>query len=68
MLVASNPPPRGWAVNKLEGVTVWGEEDGEGEGEQAIPIKSTLIVVPANLLEQWADEVERHLLPGALNW
>lgn len=27
-----------------------------------------LQVVPANLLQQWADEIERHVKPGVLTW
>lgn len=45
MLVLSNPPPAGWAVKRLEGLTA--TEDSE-----AVPIKTSLIVMPANLLGQ----------------
>ena len=45
MLVLSNPPPSGWAVKRLEGLTA--TEDSE-----AVPIKTSLIVMPANLLGQ----------------
>lgn len=44
MLVMSNPAPRGWAVKSLEGATTGGEE-----GEQAVPIRTTLVVVS----ERW---------------
>ena len=45
MLVLSNPAPKGWAVSKLEGLTVSAESE-------PIPIKCSLIVVPANLVCQ----------------
>ena len=45
MLVLSNPPPAGWAVKRLDGLTA-------SEDSEAVPIKTSLIVVPANLLGQ----------------
>ena len=45
MLVLSNPAPKGWAVSKLEGLAVFAESE-------PIPIKCSLIVVPANLVGQ----------------
>ena len=33
-----------------------------------MPIKSTLIVMPANLLEQWQNEVDTHVAADALTW
>lgn len=36
--------------------------------DEALPIKTTLIVVPANLRQQWADEIKHHLQPGAITW
>jgi hypothetical protein len=45
MLVLSNPPPKGWAVNKLEGHQA-------GPDAEPVPIRTTLVVVPANLLSQ----------------
>lgn len=44
MLALTNPPPPGWAVRSLEGVQA-------SEGEPT-PIKTSLVVVPANLLGQ----------------
>ena len=45
MLVLRNPPPPGWAVKSLEGLTA-------SEESEPVPIKTSLIVVPANLLGQ----------------
>ena len=45
MLVLSNPAPAGWPVSSLEGLTK--EADGE-----PVPIKTSLVVVPANLMSQ----------------
>ena len=45
MLVLSNPAPKGWAVSKLEGLTASAESE-------PIPVKCSLIVVPANLVGQ----------------
>ena len=61
MLALSNPPPQRWAAQTLEGAVLT-------EEAPAVPIKTTLVVVPANLLSQWAAEVATHLDPGALRW
>lgn len=45
MLVLSNPAPKGWAVHSLEGHTATPDAD-------PIPVKCSLIVVPANLMGQ----------------
>ncbi len=45
MLVLSNPAPKGWAVSRLDGRKV-------SEDLEPVPIKTSLIVVPANLLGQ----------------
>lgn len=45
MLVLSNPAPKGWAVRRLDGLTV-------SEDSEPVPIKTSLVVVPANLLGQ----------------
>ena len=39
-----------------------------GSLQEALPIKSTLIVMPANLLEQWQNEMDTHIAAGALTW
>ncbi len=36
--------------------------------EDKVPIKATLIVAPSNLIGQWADELGKHVVPGALTW
>ncbi len=36
--------------------------------QEPVPVKSTLIVMPANLLEQWQTEVDTHVTAGALTW
>ncbi len=59
MLVLANPPPAGWASLDLAGAV---------EGPEPTPIKTTLAVVPGNLLQQWQDEVHAHVEPGALSW
>ena len=45
MLVLSNPTPAGWPVSSLEGL----KKEAEGE---PVPIKTSLVVVPANLMTQ----------------
>ncbi|KAL4426809.1 hypothetical protein ABPG77_006595 [Micractinium sp. CCAP 211/92] len=61
MLVLSNPAPKGWAVSRLDGRKV-------SEDSEPVPIKTSLIVVPANLLGQWSEEIERHVELGCLKW
>ena len=60
MLILSNPPPASWPVCNLEK-----QEHDKGE---AVPVKTTLIVMPANLLQQWQDELAKHVQNGALKW
>ena len=61
MLIICNPAPNDWAVQSLP-------TERSVESPDPIPIKTTLIVVPANLLVQWAEEIEAHVKPGALTW
>lgn len=35
-------------------------------GEAEVPVKTTLIVAPAALIEQWADEFKTHVHAGIL--
>lgn len=44
-LVLSNPAPKGWAVSRLDGLQATADSD-------PVPIRCSLIVVPANLLGQ----------------
>jgi hypothetical protein len=32
------------------------------------PVKTTLLVMPANLVPQWQDEIEKHVAPGGEGW
>ena len=60
-LVLAAPPPPGWAVE---------DDDDDAAAaaatDGALPIKTTLIVAPHNLLAQWQAEVETHVARGAL--
>ena len=33
-----------------------------------LSLKTTLVVVPDNLREQWLEELRTHVRPGALKW
>ena len=61
MLILANPAPVGWAVTDLE-------KHIRARQEDPLPVKSTLIVMPANLLGQWQDELDTHVAEGALTW
>ena len=61
MLILANPPPASWPAKDLD------KHNQEKDGEP-VPIKTTLIVMPANLLQQWQDELYKHVQTGALNW
>lgn len=83
MLVHYNPPPPGWALS-VAGIRAQAEEAARkaaqereerygiprlaSEAPDPVPVRTTLVVVPANLLSQWMDEIELHLLPGAIKW
>ena len=60
MLILANPPPASWPVHDLDKNT--------HDKSEAVPIKTTLIVMPANLLQQWQDEMSKHVQDGALKW
>ena len=64
MLVLASQPPKGWAVADLSKV----QRLAPGATPEPVPIRSTLIVMPANLLQQWQDELAMHVQPGALKW
>jgi E3 ubiquitin-protein ligase SHPRH len=38
------------------------------DDDPAVPIRTTLLVMPSNLVSQWIDEIEAHVEPGALKW
>lgn len=59
MLILTNPPPPGWAVE--------GPEYDADAGEP-LPIKTTLVVVPPVLFPTWKDELNKHVLPNTLKW
>lgn len=61
MLVLANPAPADWAVTDMEGRRRSSDSD-------PVPIKTTLIVMPANLLSQWQEEIQLHVKDGALTW
>ena len=62
MLILSNPAPEGWAIKSLADINI------RDESEEPIPIKTTLLVAPDTLLEQWKGEIETHVIPGVLKW
>lgn len=61
MLVLANPAPADWAVTSMKGRM-------RSSDSEPVPIKTTLIVMPANLLSQWQEEVQLHVKDGALTW
>ncbi|KAK9915395.1 hypothetical protein WJX75_008587 [Coccomyxa subellipsoidea] len=61
MLLLANPAPPNWAVAEMDGHSRASDAD-------PVPIKTTLIVMPANLLGQWQEELQLHVKPGALTW
>ena len=56
-LVLARPAPPGWAVERLPART-----------EEPCPLKATLVVAPATLLDQWEHEIRVHLRDGALTY
>ena len=64
MLVLASQPPKGWAVHDLKKV----QRPAASTAAEPLPIKSTLIVMPANLLQQWQDELALHVKQGSLKW
>ena len=57
MLVATNPPPPGWAIK--EGSLPRQIRGASGKNEPCA-IRTTLIIAPSNLLGQWGEEVIKH--------
>lgn len=60
MLILSNPPPPGWAVG---GADYEVPKDGD-----PVPIKTTLVIVPKTLLDQWQEEVHKHVKKFGVRW
>ena len=54
-LTLARPAPAGWAVDELP-----------LRSSEVVPIKATLLIAPAALLTQWAEEVAKHTKEGAL--
>jgi hypothetical protein len=36
--------------------------------DEPVPVRGTLVILPDNLMEQWQDEVSRHVRPGTLRY
>lgn len=79
MLVLSNPAPPGWATSTAEAraeflgignkITPSEPELGASEGlVEPLPIRTTLVVVPSNLLNQWKEQINAHLQQSILKW
>ncbi|KAK9805418.1 hypothetical protein WJX73_003162 [Symbiochloris irregularis] len=78
MLVLARPPSPDWAIAELPkkrpGTRALQEEKKDKyskdteSGNNKLPIKTTLIIVPAGLRQQWADEIKAHLQEDAMTW
>ena len=64
MLVLASQPPKGWAVHDLRKV----QRAAPLAEPEPVPTRSTLIVMPANLLQQWQDELALHVKEDSLKW
>ncbi|KAK3267899.1 hypothetical protein CYMTET_23569 [Cymbomonas tetramitiformis] len=65
MLILANPAPAGWAATWDGGPTP-PSELAEEEPGGALAIKTTLVVSPESILQQWAQEIRGHVGAGAL--
>ena len=67
MLVMCNPPPPDWAVENPTKVVLQRDPDDE-EMFLPVPVQTTMIVMPSNLLGQWQEEVKLHTHDNAISW
>ena len=67
MLIMCNPPPPDWAVEDPTKVVLQRDPDDE-EMYLPVPVQTTMIVMPNNLLGQWQEEVKLHTRDNALSW
>ena len=67
MLVMCNPPPPDWAVEDPTKVVLQHDPDDE-EIFLPVPVQTTMIVMPSNLLGQWQEEVKLHTHDNAISW
>lgn len=55
MLTLAHPAPPDWVASP---------GDVPLAGEEPCPVKTTLLVMPANLMPQWQEEIGKHVAPG----
>ncbi len=60
MLIVSNPAPADLVTE--------GPDHKVLKTGESVPIRTTLVIVPASLIDQWQDEVRKHLKPRSVRW